>query len=288
MGDYEAPGLPVDWLNAWLAAIGVTVLLGDVALRWTDEPVPHAVFVGDVELLPERLFRALPTPREIERYAIAIDHPESRTQFVRKVSAEVFEDRAELARSQADHTLQVVATDITLKDGVAACSPFNTPGPGTVKTLWHRFLRCRAALPDPCSDDIAQTFRGDAKRKPLFGLGFDYRRVTSPTWSVTQPTVDPVVECLAFFGLLFFPIRGTGSVVHTRGWHKPAGATHAFTWFAWPTPLQAPAIDALLDQLYGETSGRPSEAKVLARYGSLRYSGQGADTTVGYASQKIG
>ena len=32
---HEAPGLPADWLNGWLAAIGVTVLIPGARLRWT-------------------------------------------------------------------------------------------------------------------------------------------------------------------------------------------------------------------------------------------------------------
>jgi len=51
MGDLLAPGLTADWLNAWLAAIGVTVLVPGIRLGWSADPLPVAHFdipVGDV------------------------------------------------------------------------------------------------------------------------------------------------------------------------------------------------------------------------------------------------
>ena len=62
---HEAPGLPADWLNGWLAAIGVTVLIPGARLCWTDDGVPSAVFETDEPVdLAKVVADALPTLRD--------------------------------------------------------------------------------------------------------------------------------------------------------------------------------------------------------------------------------
>ena len=59
---HETPGLPADWLNGWLAAIGVTVLVPGTRLCWTDDGVPSAVLETEQPVdLPKVVAEALPT-----------------------------------------------------------------------------------------------------------------------------------------------------------------------------------------------------------------------------------
>lgn len=278
MSEYEAPGWPAEWLNAWLAALGVTILLPDVALRWTSGPRPYAVFVGDVDSLPERLAATLPTVEEIDSYVISLEDP----TWKRSAPLRLFASLAESARRESDGTLAMWGTDIVSdasREPLTAVGRFNTPGPGTVRQLPQRLRRCREKLEEPCGNSVESSLRGTLGRVGGFGLGFDYRRISSPTWNSTQPMVDPVVECLAFFGLVFVPSRGRPSTSNTRGWS--AGKESAFAWVAWQLPLRAAAIDAMLDRYWsGKSVGE-------VNYRSILYSGQGSDTTVGLGSRKV-
>ena len=55
MAEVKCPGLPAFWLNAWLAAVGATVLVPRIRLRWTGDRTPVAVLSSEdgdpVELL---------------------------------------------------------------------------------------------------------------------------------------------------------------------------------------------------------------------------------------------
>ena len=37
----ECPGLPAEWINGWLAAVGTTVLDSELRLSWTMDPSPQ-------------------------------------------------------------------------------------------------------------------------------------------------------------------------------------------------------------------------------------------------------
>ena len=43
MTQVPCPGLPADWINGWLAAVGATVLDARIRLHWTTEGTPLAV-----------------------------------------------------------------------------------------------------------------------------------------------------------------------------------------------------------------------------------------------------
>ena len=47
MAEVICPGIPASWLNAWLAAVGATVVDSRIRLRWTTGRTPAAVLVAD-------------------------------------------------------------------------------------------------------------------------------------------------------------------------------------------------------------------------------------------------
>ncbi|MCX7621394.1 MAG: hypothetical protein N2037_11190, partial [Acidimicrobiales bacterium] len=176
----EAPGLPADWLNAWMAAIGVTVLLPDVKLSWTDEVVPHAVFwCTDASSFVDRLAEALPTVGDLERSAIAREHPESGFRFERSVPLEVFRDRAKIERRYRGFLLTATVTDlINIGHSPSVLNgPFDTPAPGG-ETFFSRAIRCIQEIKHPVNA-VANTLDGSAKRTVGNGLGFDCRRMST-------------------------------------------------------------------------------------------------------------
>lgn len=245
----DAPGLPADWLNAWLAAIGVTVLLPGVKLSWTDDVVPHAVFwVAQGVDLAEEVFRALPSEDELELLSTARTHRDSYVPFDRNVSLDVYRDRARIERSAGTSVLASTVTDLVegRANEALRASPFNTPAPGGV-TLWQRLLACRTAIHEPFW--IRDTLHGQGHRIQNNGLGFDCRRAPSGVASASKEPkfVDPVIEALAGFGLRLFPVRGNGRRENTRRWRGRATQAGSFTWFSWLPKLDVWAIDAVLD-----------------------------------------
>jgi hypothetical protein len=246
----DAPGLPADWLNAWLAAIGVTVLLPSVKLSWTDDVIPHAIFWVEEGIdLPEAIFGVLPSADELGLLPTARRHPDSAASFDRNVSLEVFQDRARIERSAHTSTLAATVTDLVEGRGseVLRTSPFNTPAPGGV-TLWERLVACRGEIRE--QTQVGHTLNGQANRLKGNGLGFDCRRAPGGVPSAPKESkfVDPVIETLAGFGLRLFPVRGNGRRETTRRWTGGSTQVGSFTWFSWLPRLDVWAIDAVLDK----------------------------------------
>ncbi len=250
---HEAPGLPADWLNAWLAAIGVTVLLPDVKLSWTSEVVPHAVFRAAEGInLSSALFDALPSEAALETTAVARRHESSGVELRRNVSLEAFRSRAEIERQDHSTWLASQVSDLVsekyLKPDDLATGPFNVSMPGGT-TLVERAMTCRGLI-DSVSL-IRDSLNGTPTRFQANGLGFDCRRVATGVQSKQRSKVhvDPVVEFLAYFALTLFPLRGDGRhAVRQRGWSGGQFQRGAFRWFSWSVPLDVWAIDAMLDQ----------------------------------------
>jgi len=293
MAEFVARGLAADWLNAWLAAIGVGVLLPDVRLGWTGDPVPRARFSFPGGLpLAERIAESLPTVDQLEELVIA-DLPQN-------VPADEFSRAAELARERLDLSLALVATDIRGLDKrkeTLPTGPFN-PGVPHGETLFTRLRACRQGL-DGIGDlsalvDASLTGRG--RRVKANGLGFDYRRIAASVPGEAPKWVDPVVECLCFFGLFLHPLSGDGRVPRQRGWTGPRRST--FRWPVWENPLDRWAIDALLDIAYADLA-MPSSSivplpsswrrlSVSALYGAVPFQRTGSsDPTRGYASERL-
>lgn len=255
--EYGAPGFSVDWLNAWLAAIGVTVLLPQVRLRWTSDPVPSATFVlpATGPDLPELLAGAVPSPDDLAALAIA-RAVAGRPDLKRNVDIPAYSDRADLARSQRDLTLSATLTDLVAElraDGLPH-SPFDPPMPKGI-TVWERLVACRATVVD-VEQHLRDSLAGTAGRVVNNGLGFDARRLVAGVRS-SDARVDALVEILAFYGVWLFTVRGSGARARTRGWTAAESRVGAFRWFAWTSALDRWAIDALLD-LAHDPGYRPS------------------------------
>jgi hypothetical protein len=245
MREEHAPGLAVDWLNGWMAALGVCVLLPEVRLRWTDDPVPTACFAVQKEAPPlaELVEAALPTEQDLSGLAIA--------RLERTVSLPCYADRARLARKSRDTTLSSTVTDLVAdvpQTGGLPHSPFDPAAPGTTGTLWDRAKSCRRDITDPVGQ-LARTFAGRGIRTKNNGLGFDVRRLVAGVQDA-EKRVDPVVELLAFCSLSLFPLRGNGKADPlARGWQGRASGTGSFRWCAWSKSIDQWGIDALLDLL---------------------------------------
>lgn len=285
MGIYPAPGLPADWLNGWLAALGVTVVLPDTKLAWSEDPVPHAVIHGPTDDLAEGLLQALPTIEDMAGQAIARKLPDH-ADLKRNVPLSVYRERARHTRTApAQRVSHLLAS--TLTDLVADLDPkshvphssFDVPAPRGI-TLWQRAVSCREAVTH--RDKVEAALQGRAQRTKMNGLGFDVRRL-DPRAENAPNLVIPTVELLAFWALALFPVRGDGRRERTRGWKDRASRSGSFTWGTWAEPLDRWAIDAWLDRLYADQRPRPT-----ARFATVPYQPTArADVTRAYAAERL-
>jgi hypothetical protein len=277
-----APGLPANWLNGWLAAVGVTVLVPDVRLSWTDDPVPLARFrhANDVPLA-QRIGMVLLDDAGLAALVLA--------SLSRRVTLKSYQDAAESSRSLADTSLSSSVTDL-VADGligeVDLHGQFDPPAPrGT--TLLTRARDCRRLMGSGPAGRIANTLAGTGVRERANGLGFDIRRIPSGVQPDADVMVDPVIECLCFAALRLFPVRGDGAVVRQRGWTAPASQRGAFKWPVWSEPLDVWGIDALLDRFYAGARDLHLFGLVGA-FATVPFQRRGSsDVTRGYGSERI-
>ena len=314
MNEVNCPGLPADWLNAWLASVGLLVLEPRLRLGWTPDANPAAVLTTDGEADPLTLAAdAWPQLERLAAMPIA-EHARERLDMNRTVPLEVFRQRAELARGHVDGwTLSSTVTDLCVDvaaESTVRHAPLDPKGPGTIKWLHHRLLKSHSLVENP-SEAVIATLRGHGKRVVANGLGFDATRISGLA-DDTVNLVDPVIEVLAFFGLRLLPMRGDGVEVGRSGtrnrfatrqrcWsldpNQPSRIQH-MTWPAWTRPLDLSAIDALLD-VWADLSIRSTRSRrtpraALSRLGihaawqTRPYQKRGSgDTTVGFTSTAV-
>lgn len=279
----RAPGLRADWLNGWLAAIGITVLLEDVTLHWSDDVIPVALLgCMDCDALPRRVAGALPDRERLD------DLPIARTmngfaEYPRKVGLDQFLERANYERSVGTSILAATSTDLVpskrvLKDGVEH-APLNPPVPRGI-TLWERACSTLEQLGDDAVGAVDRTLEGSPlTRTPGQGLAFDILRVPSGA-NAGSPTVDPVIELLSLAALELFPVRGDGYASRQRLWTDRPNRRHALKWVSWNVPLDRWGIDAILD--------RPTKVPTVHMWGSVPYvPATSSDTTRGYGSEVL-
>jgi len=285
MVEEPAPGLCADWLNGWLAAVGVTVLLPDVLLSWSQEPVPCAAFrhAGD-RPLAERIAETLPNEDALRRSVLA--------QLGRKVDLDSFHAAAEQSRARCDPTAALSVSDLgsgkRFKPHDLPHGGFD-PGAPQGTTLATRVIKCRGLLGQNPVQRIGDTLEGAAVRENANGLGFDIRRISSGVQPGADKVVDPAIECLCFAALEIFPVRGNGHQVLQRGWSKEAWRRGAFVWPVWADPLDRWSIDALLDCFYADPRqcGRASIG-IHGVFADVPYRGTGSsDPTRGYGSERL-
>ncbi len=299
MVEVICPGLPASWLNAWLAAVGTTVLDSRIRLRWTTERTPTAVLCADETDPVAALAAAWPDQRELASMPIAERWKEP-PPLPRKVSVDAFVARARASRGHRHSwTLSSTMTDLSVdQNREVAHAPFDPAGPGTIKWLHHRLLKVHREV-EPSVDRLKDSLFGTAQRVKDNGLGFDLTRMGSQS-DASAMSVDPVVEVLAFYALALLPVRGTGtdrsvrgsaypSVVQ-RGWLRIPGSRreHRFMWPTWSASLDCPAIDALLDLWEPHRKSGWARVGVHAAWQSVQFKPRAtADTTRGFGAGRV-
>ena len=287
-----ANGLRADWVNAWLAAIGICHLCPQVRLRWTDEPEPRAEFQHPDETdLAELIADSLPDISWLKSLAIAYTSDCDDNIFKQKPALGTYRKRACMAMQPGDFSLSSSVTDLgdltSVEKDELPHSPFNPPAPKGI-TLWQRLITCFEALDKKPSESIRTTLSGNAQRIQANGLGFDYLRIFSPTIPGGAVMIDPVVEVLAFFGLALFPVRGDGARDRTRGWTGGVLSAGSFTWPVWSRHLSISGVDALLDIFYAAKPPDWAQRMLICGYRSVPYRPKGSsDVTRGIASERV-
>ena len=301
MHEFTCPGLPASWVNAWLAAVGATVLDPRIRLRWTVEGAPVAVLSSD-EIEPvEALAASWPDAAFLADLPIA-ESWEGDSELRRKVPIGQFVTRVEKARGHPfAWTLSSTMTDLSVdQNGEVAHAPFDPAGPGTTKWLHHRLLRIHDLAGSMSADRLRDSLVGHAPREKNNGLGFDNTRLGSLA-DTSDPWIEPVVELLAFFGLAVLPVRGRGADrrlgrirdpdERQRGWRKALKGNEPrrrFVWPAWRQPLDTAGIDALLDVWNPWREEAWVSLGVHAGWRSVEYRSRGSsDPTRGIGSEML-
>lgn len=296
MKEVTCPGLPASWVNAWLAAVGATVLSSGLRLRWTRRGTPHAVLCARTEDPVELLASSWPSRATLEDMPIRKRWPNTK-DLPRNVPVDAFALRAAAVRSHSfSWTLSSTITDLHVDDrGNVAHAPFDPPVPrGYV--LHDRLLRLHSR---PNVEDLRRALDGTGERIENNGLGFDIARMGAEADGASK-WVDPVVETLAFFGLALFPVRGTGTDARLgrgvrtstiqRGWVQEVGrrSPPRFIWPAWTTWLNCAAIDALLDLWRADRMDEWHRLGIHGAWRSVSYAPKGtSDTTRGFGAERV-
>lgn len=307
----ECPGLPAEWINGWLAAVGITVLDPEIRLGWTSDPSPIAV-LHHSDMEPEvAVADAWPSRRRLEEMPLARDF-KGCSPLERQVPVESFVERVEASRGHPDAwTLTSSLTDLAIDSGKASHAPFDPAGPGTIKWLHHRLLKTYDHLAQDDSGELAEDIRSaiDDFSVPVIdnGLGFDISRLPDRAREGVRIMVEPVVEVLAFFGLALLPVRGDGLRqrqvrVRQRGHGIGGRRENIFVWPAWHQPLDRWGIDALLDAWHQTWQPRKADEDLEWRTSRFDWDRLGvhagwatrsyrptasADSTRGFSSERI-
>ena len=293
------PGLPAHWVNAWLAAVGVTVLDPRIRLRWTIEGEPKAVFSATRIHPLDALLESWPSKRLLDDLPIA-EYWKGNGPMQRRVSVETFMQRAREVRGHPyAWTLSSTMTDLCVdKNGEVEHAPFDPAGPGSTKWLQHRLIRLQKHL-DVSETRVRESLMGFAIRVEHNGLGFDQTRLGSSSDDDASKRVDPLVETLAFFGLKIFPVRGNGidqrldkyarTGKRQRGWrtNSSSGNIRLFHWPVWRQRLDYAGIDALMDVWRPANKRSWERLGVHAGWRSVQYKQVGPDMTRGLGSERL-
>ena len=300
MAQVSCVGLPADWINGWLAAVGATVLDSRIRLGWTFEPTPTAVLSADDDPI-SLLAASWPDADALNAMPLASEwQPDNPLR--RKVHVDALVVRARAARGEPQSwTISSTLTDLHVdKKGEVAHAPFDVAGPGTIKWLHHRVLKLQKTVSQPSRNRLIDSLMGRAVRTKDNGLGFDLTRLGSQS-DGSDRFVNPVVEILAFFGLAILPVRGNGTDERLgraagisslqRGWRMvkvtDAGRSERrFLWPAWSQLLDRHGIDALLDVWDPEAPSTWHRIGVHAAWKSVRYRSRAqADPTCAFGAE---
>lgn len=248
---HKCHGLQADWINAWLAAVGATVLVPGLRLSWTTDALPIAVLEHSDKEPTDVVVKSWPTDERLQDMPLADinlyrRYTNDKIKETRKVLVDNYIKAVKRTRKHQDTwTLTSTMTDLAVQqNGEVENGLFDPAAPGTTKWLHHRLTKTHGQVLDP-GTQIEASFDGRPCLKENNGLGFDIARIRDG-----KNLVDPVIETLAFFGLALLPVRGDGVRTRNprsrqRGWQ--IGGGKEFVWPAWSQPLDQAGIDALLD-----------------------------------------
>ena len=282
---YEAYGLTADWLNGWLAAIGATVLVPKLRLRWSQSPTLIAIFEhDDIDDIPKAISDSLPSPESLELSPISKESSECKFSFGRQVTLEVYQERAVIERKIKSGYLAASVSDLDkdAEKGSLIHGLFDVSGPGTIGTLWERAYACAKEIPaDDRERYVRDSLDGHGQLVNRTGLGFDPRRLPTSVHSKSDLKVDPVIELLAFSALEIFPTRGDGKEILQRRWTSTTAARGVFRWEAWKPPLDRWAIDAFLDLR------ELDRTLVIDRFQVVPYKRRGDERNCAYFAEQV-
>lgn len=300
MTPVTCPGLPGNWINGWLAAVGATVLDSRLRLRWTAGGVPRAMLSAHAADPVDLLAECWPIRAWLAGLPLA-EQWQNTPPVRRRVPVEDFAARVSAARADpCSWTISSTMTDLHVDgNGQVAHAPFDPAGPGTTRWLHHRLMRLDSAV-EVTRDRLADSLMGTAPRVQNNGLGFDLTRMGSQA-DQTAMWVDPVVEILVFFGLALLPVRGSGSdgrlqrgarsTTVQRGWKRDRNGRRQlrYYWPAWSRPpLGRDGIDALLDLWKPTEKGSWPALGVHAGWRTVQYERKDAnDNTRGFGAERL-
>ena len=288
MFGHSAPAWTADWLSGWLAAIGVTILCDDVLLSWNSDTNPSPVFWTETDTplaetiaaaYPAANFVGLSSARLVSRQEPSLAEysagaAESRLNGDWLWSSLFTDLGPNRSKKTKEKGVQVIVSERIDRSLFYPGAPgangivnrLTGPEKGIAKTSWGN------------AQHIAQSMDGSLPRSEGTGLGFDCRRLQDPTDPHPEMRIDHVVESLALFSTILFPIRGDGARTTTRGESRTKAAPYpSFRWTTWSDPLDAPGIDAVLGQM------KPS----TATFEIVKYKFRGKETNAGYFSRRI-
>ncbi|MCY3872686.1 MAG: hypothetical protein OXF88_00155 [Rhodobacteraceae bacterium] len=307
MRKVTCPGLPANWVNGWLASVGITVLDPRLRLHWSPDTIPVAVISAESADPVDILVSAWPSGAMLADFPVAetwsSESPSDEVSLPRKVSVEALRARMRAARQHLySWTLTSTLTDLCVDEkGKAGHARFDPAGTGPMGCLHDRLTKAHAHIDfDSRRDRIQSSLEGRGRRVAHNGLGFDQTRIGSQ--SDKQPGnknkwTDPVVEVLTFFGLALLPVRGPGVdrrlspsaelSVRQRGWQKSKKSGQCFFWPAWKQPLGRAGIDALLDAWSPEMPRTWDRYGIHAAWMSVQYMHSDRDMTRAYGARRL-
>lgn len=306
MSELECPGLPASWFNAWLAAVGTTVLVPELRLSWTDSATPTAVLRLEGHEDPiDALHAAWPTRERIGEMPLASEW-RGLSPFRAEMPLADFRERARGSRACRDHwSLSSTYTDLYVVadakgQASAGRSKLAPAAPGSNGTVHDRLCRVHGLMPVE-KEHLSDSFGGLARRVQGNGLGFDVTRISAQGDSsqLWKKRVDPVIEVLAFFGLAMFPVRGSGVIargtdrlrhrdLRQRSWLSKTGVEQRrLVWPAWIAPLRRHAIDALMDAWDPRSKRSWASLGICSAWQSSEFIWQGNDQTRGIGSEAL-
>jgi len=306
--ELQAPGLTADWLSGWMAAIGATVLIPGLRLRWTEDVVPFAVFEWDGDDIAGALAEAMPTPESIKESVIAQDRSGCK-KFTGAVTIDAYRERAAIER-RTPHSFHLASSVSDLqrdrkpkkKKGQAEIEtaadaqgnddesgdttksaadkekkptlehgPFDPPSQGK-DSRWSKMKACTIDLhtrEGNLKDHLLASFNGHGERFQGDGLGFDPRRLPAGVQADGKPSEVYVDPVIE---LLCF---SSLALFPVRGDGRCRIVQRGWTdapsqrhSFSWSA--WRPALDRWAIDAFLDVSDR-TEDTVIARYGVIPY-----------------